>query len=95
MMITLRDWLRRLVLASIRLYQRTLSPDHGWFAGVTLSGCRYNPSCSMYAYTAIERYGIIRGLYLGGKRILRCTPWQRGGYDPVPQASPVQPRSEH
>ncbi len=78
-------WVHRLMLLSIRLYQKTLSPDHGWLAGYTLAGCRFYPSCSMYTYTAIERYGIIRGLYLGARRLLRCTPWQSGGYDPVPE----------
>lgn len=72
------------VLWMIRIYQKTISPDHGWFAGLTMHGCRFHPSCSQYTYTAIERYGIIKGGYLGSKRILRCTPFTDGGYDPVP-----------
>jgi putative membrane protein insertion efficiency factor len=76
--------LRRLVLAMIRLYQATISPDHGWWAGASLHGCRFHPSCSQYTYTAVERYGIIKGTYLGSKRILRCNPFTDGGYDPVP-----------
>lgn len=75
---------RYAVLWMIRVYQKTLSPDHGWLAGATLHGCRFHPSCSQYTYTAIERYGIIKGTYLGSKRILRCTPFTDGGYDPVP-----------
>ncbi len=75
---------RYAVLWMIRLYQKTLSPDHGWFGGLTMHGCRFHPSCSQYTYTAIERYGIIKGTYLGSKRILRCTPFTDGGYDPVP-----------
>lgn len=76
--------IRYTVLWMIRLYQKTLSPDHGWFAGLTFHGCRYYPTCSDYTYTAIERYGIIRGAYLGSKRIFRCTPFSAGGHDPVP-----------
>ena len=76
--------MKKLGLWLIRLYQRTISPDHGWFSETSLHGCRYYPSCSEYTYTAVARYGIIRGTYLGGKRILRCTPFTAGGYDPVP-----------
>jgi uncharacterized protein len=67
----------RTVLALIRAYQRGISPGLG-----TL--CRYQPSCSHYAYEAVERYGAIRGSWLGVRRLVRCTPLGRGGYDPVP-----------
>lgn len=77
--------LRSAVLYMIRFYQMTLSPDHGWFSQVTMHGCRFQPTCSEYSYTAIERYGIIRGTYMGSKRILRCTPFTAGGDDPVPE----------
>lgn len=83
-MLPWKSWPKRSLLAAIRLYQRTLSPDHGWLAGTSFIGCRYYPSCSAYTYTALEQYGIIRGLYLGARRILRCTPFHAGGYDPVP-----------
>ena len=46
--------------------------------------CRFTPTCSEYALTAFERYGAVKGLYLSVKRILRCNPFCKGGYDPVP-----------
>ena len=67
----------RFALATIRLYQMTLSK---LFTG----SCRYYPSCSHYTYEAVERYGLLRGSWMGGKRILRCHPFAAGGYDPVP-----------
>lgn len=76
---------RRAALAMIRLYQRTLSPDHGWFAALYPHGyCRFHPTCSAYTYGAIERFGVIRGSLLGVHRIVRCNPWNPGGSDPVP-----------
>jgi putative membrane protein insertion efficiency factor len=75
---------RQIVLSAIRLYQKTLSPDHGLFSLVTPYGCRFQPTCSEYTYQAIAKYGIIKGGWLGIKRIFRCHPWSRGGHDPVP-----------
>jgi putative membrane protein insertion efficiency factor len=51
---------------------------------VTPRHCKYEPSCSHYAEAAVRRHGVIRGLALAAWRVLRCNPWSRGGYDPVP-----------
>jgi hypothetical protein len=64
-------------LAMIRLYQRWISP----FAR---PACRFFPSCSEYAAQAVTRYGLFRGSWLALRRLLRCHPFHRGGYDPVP-----------
>ncbi len=64
-------------MAMIRVYQMTLSK-------ALPPSCRFEPSCSHYTYEAIEKYGLIKGSWLGFKRILRCNPFNPGGYDPVP-----------
>ena len=78
--------MKQLILSSIRFYQRYLSFDNGLFRYLFLTdkACRFSPSCSEYTYQAIERYGIIYGSWLGLKRISRCHPWNKGGFDPVP-----------
>ena len=68
---------RQLFLWSIRGYQLALSPMLG-------AHCRFYPSCSCYAHTAIERFGIAHGIWLACRRLLRCHPFTEGGYDPVP-----------
>ena len=70
--------MQQALTALIRLYRLTISP----LLGPT---CRYHPSCSRYAETAIRRFGPFRGTWLGACRILRCHPWTRGGNDPVPE----------
>ncbi|MDR2606861.1 MAG: membrane protein insertion efficiency factor YidD [Treponema sp.] len=68
---------RKIALLFIRFYQRAVSPHFP-------PCCRFVPSCSVYAYEAVEKYGIIRGSFLALKRLLRCHPFHPGGYDPVP-----------
>ena len=68
---------RKLLMWIIRGYQLGVSPLLG-------PRCRFYPSCSCYAQTAIERYGVLRGGWLGLRRLLRCHPFREGGYDPVP-----------
>ena len=70
----------RLLVLLIRGYGYLLSPFLG-------DNCRYYPSCSSYAQQAIERYGALRGSWMGLKRVLRCHPFHEGGYDPVPGES--------
>lgn len=69
--------MKRLFIALIRGYQRYLSP-------LTGPSCRFHPTCSHYTLEAVERYGALRGGWMGFRRILRCHPFHPGGYDPVP-----------
>ena len=67
----------RAALAVLRFYKAAISP---WLPGA----CRFEPTCSVYAREAIERYGLRRGASLAFARLLRCHPFRRGGFDPVP-----------
>ncbi len=67
---------RRLVLVPIVLYRRAISP-------ALPRRCKYEPTCSAYVAQAVREYGILRGLILGGWRLLRCNPFSHGGFDPV------------
>ena len=69
--------IRRIAIAPIRFYRRFISPALG-------PNCRYSPTCSAYAMTAIERHGVVRGGWMSLKRVGRCHPWHPGGHDPVP-----------
>lgn len=71
--------MKKLLLFLIRFYKRNISPH-------AKPACRYIPTCSEYAQTAIERFGTVRGGAMAMKRILRCNPFVKGGYDPVPEA---------
>ena len=68
--------MKRIALALIRFYRRAISP-------MLPPSCRFQPTCSEYAYEAINKYGILKGGRLAIWRILRCNPWGGSGYDPV------------
>lgn len=70
--------MKRLLLALIRFYRRRISP-------FTPATCRFTPTCSQYAYEAIQKYGALKGGWLALRRLLRCHPFYKGNpYDPVP-----------
>ena len=70
--------MKRIALAAIRFYQRHISP------GIS-PACRFEPTCSHYAYDAVDTYGAARGAVMAAWRILRCNPLNDGGFDPVPE----------
>jgi uncharacterized protein len=86
----IRSMARGCVIALLRAVRVLLLPFQGTVS-LTPRVCRYEPSCSCYAEQAIHRHGILRGLALAGWRLLRCNPWSRGGYDPVPEPSEREP----
>lgn len=69
--------MKKAFMAAIRFYQNGISPLYP-------PRCRYIPTCSQYALEAVEKYGAVKGTFLATKRILRCNPFHKGGYDPVP-----------
>lgn len=69
--------MRKFLIFLIKIYRKYISP-------LKPPSCRFYPTCSMYAIEAIEKYGAFKGSYLAIKRILRCHPLNKGGYDPVP-----------
>src|SRR5437763_5717389 len=73
----LRAEMKRMVLGLIRLYQHTLAK------ALPENTCRFYPTCSHYGYEAIEKYGVIKGGGMAAWRIMRCNPWNQGGFDPV------------
>lgn len=75
---------RKTVLKIVKIYQKTLSFDHGFFSFLFPGGfCRFNPTCSDYGYAAIEKYGVFRGGIKALWRVLRCNPFSKGGFDPL------------
>ena len=74
---------RLAVIRSIKFYQRTLSKDHGLYKVLyPLGFCRFKPTCSEYALSAVEKYGVLRGGVKAMWRLFRCTPWTKPRYDP-------------
>jgi len=75
---------RYFVLKLIKIYQKTLSFDHGWPKIFFPHGyCRFHPTCSQYGYEAVEKYGILKGGLKAMSRVLRCNPFNAGGEDPL------------
>ncbi|MDR1689297.1 MAG: membrane protein insertion efficiency factor YidD [Clostridiales bacterium] len=69
--------LKKSLLCFFTFYKKYISP-------VLPNACRFYPTCSVYAFEAVDKYGVLKGLFLACKRILRCNPFCKGGYDPVP-----------
>jgi putative membrane protein insertion efficiency factor len=69
---------RLALIGFLRLYRLVISPLYGQV-------CRFHPTCSAYALGAVEQHGALRGSYLAARRLIRCHPWNAGGYDPVPE----------
>ena len=77
---------RKIIIALITIYQKTISPDHGLLRYLYPHGyCRYYPTCSDYAQQAVQRFGVFKGGWMGLRRLLRCTPFHEGGVDNVPE----------
>jgi hypothetical protein len=75
---------KKIVIFFIKVYQKTISPDHGFMKKFFSHGCcRFIPTCSEYGIAAIEKYGVIIGGIKTMWRILRCNPFNKGGYDPL------------
>jgi len=70
--------IRLFLIGFLRLYRLFISPLYGQV-------CRFHPTCSAYALGAVERHGALLGSYLAARRLIRCHPWNAGGYDPVPE----------
>ncbi len=71
--------MKKIIIFLVKLYKKSISP---MFKAMGVE-CKYYPTCSEYTVQAIERYGCIKGIYLGIKRILKCNPFSKGGYDPL------------
>ena len=71
--------MKKIIIFLLKIYKKTISPVFSAF-GIH---CKYYPTCSEYAMQAIKKYGVIKGCFLGVKRILKCNPFSKGGYDPL------------
>lgn len=78
---------KQIVLSLLQVYKKAISP-------YLPHACRFTPTCSEYMMQAIQIHGLIKGLYLGIKRLLRCNPWGGHGYDPVPPKQSSQKHSD-
>ena len=75
---------KTIVISIIKIYQKTISFDHGILKIFAPYGrCRFKPTCSEYAIDAVTKYGVIKGGFKAIFRVLRCNPWNKGGYDPL------------
>lgn len=70
--------IKKIFILPIKLYQWFISPMLG-------QNCRHTPTCSQYTIEAINEWGVLKGIYLGAKRLSKCHPWGTSGYDPVPK----------
>lgn len=78
------EFFKKIVINLLKFYQKTLSPDHGFFKHKHPYGyCRFYPTCSEYAIVSIKKHGLIKGGIFSFWRILRCNPWSKGGEDLV------------
>jgi uncharacterized protein len=77
-----------MIRGMFRLYKAVVSPV---VHAISPARCLYLPTCSEYAYTAVSRFGVVRGGWLAVRRVARCCPWGKGGFDPVPDAE----RADH
>ncbi len=80
--------MKKIFIFIIKGYHKYISP-------ILPGACRFEPTCSVYTAEAIEKFGVIRGILLGTWRILRCNPFSRGGYDPVPEKFTFKRQNAH
>lgn len=74
--------MNELTIGVLKLYKKFVSP---LFENLFGKACRFTPSCSTYTITSLERFGLVKGMSLGFKRVLRCHPWGGSGFDPAPK----------
>ena len=79
--------MKKFMLSAIHFYRKHISPQRP-------PCCRFIPTCSQYAKTAIERYGALKGGQMAAWRLMRCSPWSKGGYDPVPDDQRITMKKE-
>lgn len=79
--------IKKILIKIINLYQKTISPDHGAInlGFFTKPTCRFSPTCSQYTKESIKKFGAVNGIILGIKRLTKCHPLNKGGFDPIPQ----------